>query len=463
MEVDTVVAIATPPGRGALGVIRLSGPASFTIASALSGHGPSLAERRAALVRLKSPDGNLLDQAIITGFRGPRSYTGEDMVEISCHGSALLLDRVVSACLTLGARPARPGEFTLRGFLNGRIDLTQAEAITDIVEARSQAGLELALNQLEGELRKRVEPIRTGLLDLLALMTALVEFSEEDIPVPDHEAVQRTLQNAASQLDRLLANYRQGQVLSHGVSLAIVGPPNAGKSSILNGLLGRQRAIVTSVPGTTRDTVEEALVLQGVPFLVVDTAGITETEDPVEAIGVERSRQALDGAEIVLLVLDSSAALGVAEARIVELVAAAAANESLGHQSWRVVVALNKSDLPRAIDPSPIQTRLPQSAVVDTRALEADGLDDLRRLLPQIALDGPPVDGFVLSNERHHQQLSLARDWVSRALEAQAAGLPLDLVTIDVREAVASLGNVLGVDVSSDILDAIFSRFCIGK
>lgn len=461
MEEDTIVAVATPPGRAALGVVRISGPAGLTIARALSGR--NLPDRVAVLSAVVASGGRALDEGVITAFHGPRSYTGEDLVEISCHGSPVIVDWIVNECLALGARAARPGEFTLRAFLNGRIDLAQAEAVVDLVEARSQAGLGLALAQLGGELGRRVDPVRASLLGVLAHITALVEFSEEDIPPIAKDEIEAPLARAETEIQRLMANAGQGQVLMHGVSLAIIGPPNAGKSSILNALLGRNRAIVTPIAGTTRDTLEEELTLGGILFRVIDTAGLTDSADPVESMGVERSREAAATADVVLLVVDAGRTLAEEDREVIAAAAGMRCDLPAQSRSKSLVVALNKSDLPARTGSGDLADLPPDRVVVHTSTVEGAGLNELRTVLPRSALGGPAPDGFVISNVRHLRSLSRALGAVGDALRGQAEGVPLDLVSLDIRRAVDALGEILGVGAGEDILDSVFSRFCIGK
>ncbi|HEV3311958.1 MAG TPA: tRNA uridine-5-carboxymethylaminomethyl(34) synthesis GTPase MnmE [Chloroflexota bacterium] len=514
MEDDTIVAVATPPGRGALGIVRVSGHSTLSVLEKLFPNNAEWVDRRATVATAQSASGLGIDETIVTVFRGPRSYTGEDMAEISCHGSPLILDRLVEAALAAGARAARPGEFTLRAFLNGRLDLAQAEAVVDLVEARTDAGLELARRQLEGELSKRVEPLRTQLVELLAHMTALVDFSEEDIPSIAEREVSHTLETVGVDLDRILAGSHQGQVLSHGVSLAIVGAPNAGKSSILNGLLGRDRAIVTPIAGTTRDTLEEELSLAGVLFRIVDTAGMSRSADPVEALGVERSRAAIGAADIVLVVVDRSRELNDDDRQVFDIIQREAGDRT-------VAVVLNKSDLPvrltewppmayqdtlvtggggddagepvnrrgvgkrprgsssleRAVNDAAAESVLDVARdspginsagpaawpAVETSAVMPNGLNALRALLPQVALAGPVPDGFVVSNVRHIQSLQVAAETVRQAISGQREGVPMDLISLDVRVAVESLGSIMGIDIGDEVLDLVFSRFCIGK
>ena len=455
MEEDTIVAVATPPGRGGIGVVRISGPESLQVASLLCPQTRRWPPRRAIVTTVVDAAGGKLDEAVVVCFRAPRSYTGEDVVEIACHGSPLILDRVVVAALSHGCRVARPGEFTLRAFLSGRIDLTQAEAVVDLVEAKSDAGLGLAMRQLEGELSQKIEPLRSRLLDVLAHVTAIVDFSEDDIPEVAKENVVDDLEEVRAGVQGLIAGAKTGSVLQHGVSLAIVGAPNVGKSSILNALLGRERAIVTAIAGTTRDTVEDEIQLNGISFRVIDTAGIAPTVDVVEAIGMERTRDAIESADVVLVVLDGSRTFTTADRH------ALAAIEHVRPGASRLV-ALNKDDLPRVLDAASLPLN-DDSQVVLTSATAPDGLRDLRRVLPEIVLHGPPAEGFVVSNARHVQSLQLASQALDDALSALTAGLPVDLVALDMRAALGSLSAITGVEVGDDVLDRVFQRFCIGK
>ncbi len=456
METDTIVAIATPPGRGAIGLVRLSGPESLGVARHLCPDVDEWRPRFATFTRLRDLSGAALDEAVVTFFAGPQSYTGEDMLEVSCHGSPLVLHRAVESALGLGARAARPGEFTLRAFLNGKLDLTEAEAIVDLVEARTEGGLGLALQQLAGALSSRVNPARGRLLDLAAHLTALVEFSEEDIPDVPWEEMRGTLVEVRATLLDLLAGSRQGQVLQHGVALVVAGPPNAGKSSIVNRLLGRDRAIVTPIPGTTRDLLEEELSLEGVLFRIVDTAGLAESRDPVEIIGVERTAMALDQADVVLLVVDASRPLTEADCSALRTVTGAA-------PAGRLVVARNKSDLPERVGAAELTALAPSGRQVRTSAVVEGGLDGLRTLLVETCLEGPPPDGFVVSGSRHVQALRAATEDLDRALGALDTEIPLDLISLDIRSAAARLGEITGSEAGDEILDRVFSRFCIGK
>lgn len=464
MESDTIVAIVTPPGEGGVGIVRASGPRSLDLPERLfpTLKGPWRSHRLRQGQVVDPGRSEPVDQALGCLMRAPRSYTGEDVFEIHCHGSPLVLERVLEGCLREGCRPARPGEFTLRAFLNGRLDLSQAEAVIDVVRARTNAGLDLAVRQLSGWLSQRIEPIRLRLVGILAHMEAMVDFVEDDIPPQLDQAVRRQLQEELGAVERLLEGAEQGIVLREGATLAIVGSPNVGKSSLMNALLGLDRSIVTPIAGTTRDTVEETLQVRGVPFRAVDTAGITETSDLVEQIGVERSRKTLEAADVVLLVLDSSRPSLPQD----ELVADAVRRSLEAHQGngrrQRVIVTLNKSDLPPMLRASSTIERLQPMEVVESSAVTAGGTEALRAALERAALGGARHE-FVVGNVRHQDALRRAAAGLGAALHGLAEDVPLDLISFDVRAATQALGEITGVDVDDELLDRIFRDFCIGK
>jgi tRNA modification GTPase len=462
LEVDTIVAAVTPPGEGGVGIVRTSGPLSLCLPEQLF---PTLPQpwdsHHLRQGRLVDPHTHgPVDEAMGVIMLGPHSYTGEHVFEIHCHGSPLVLERVVSICLAAGCRAARPGEFTLRAFLNERLDLSQAEAVLDVVRARTNAGLQLAVRQLSGWLTARIEPMRHELVGTLAHMEAMVDFVEDDIPPETDAATREQLSTAMRTVDVLLEGAEQGIVLREGATLAIVGSPNVGKSSIMNALLGLERSIVTPIAGTTRDTIEERLEVRGVPFRTIDTAGITATDDLVEGLGVERSRKTLDDADVILLVLD----LSRPPANLDEpAVAAVEAVRGGPHEpSRRLVIALNKSDLPEQLDPDPLIQRLQPDLVVRSSAVALDGVAALRHALGQAALGGERHD-FVVGNVRHQEALRRARTALQAACDGIEDGTPLDLVSFDVREAAGALGEITGASVDDELLDRIFRDFCIGK
>jgi len=464
MEADTIAAIVTPPGEGGVGIVRTSGPLSAMLPERLfprlGGAWNSHHMRQGTIVDPRG--GQVVDQALACLMCAPRSYTGEDVCEIQCHGNPLILERVLDLCLLQGCRPARPGEFTLRAFLNGRLDLPQAEAVLDVVRARSNAGLDLAMQQLAGWLTVRVEPLRQHLLGILAHMEAMVDFVEDDVPGQIDGVTVRQLRDVRTTLGVLMQGAEQGAILREGATLAIVGAPNVGKSSLMNALLGLERSIVTPVAGTTRDTVEETLEVRGIPFRTIDTAGITETDDVVERIGVERSRQSLTGADIILLVLDRSRHLQPADELAIQAVHQAVTGDDEQTRTRRLLVALNKSDLQEVPDVRAAAIQLAPRQVIDTSAIEITGVDALRTGLERAAL-GNNRQEWVGGNARHKHALERAISSLDAAVGGLKSGVPLDLLSLDVREAVQTLGEITGATIDDELLDRIFRDFCIGK
>ncbi|MBI4295197.1 MAG: tRNA uridine-5-carboxymethylaminomethyl(34) synthesis GTPase MnmE [Chloroflexi bacterium] len=445
MYQDTIAAISTAVGQAGIGVVRLSGKEARPIAAKL--FTGELGHRRLAYGHIIDPDtGATVDEVLVAYMAAPHTYTREDVVEINCHGGPLPLQRVLELALRHGARLANPGEFTLRAFLNGRIDLAQAEAVLDVVQARTEAGLRLAVQGLGGRLSAPLKELRRQLVTLLAYLSASVDFAEDEI---EEQEVLRPLSGIRQRLQELLAGAEAGMVYRHGVRTAIVGRPNVGKSSLLNRLLRENRAIVTPVPGTTRDTLEETLNLRGVPFLLVDTAGIVHSLDPVESLGVERSRRAIEQADLVLLVVDSSQALDDADRGIMALVGNCAA-----------LLVANKCDLPLKAELKDIPW-----PVVPISALTGQGLAELEEKMVQMALGGHVHSGEwpLVTNARHKEALERAERHLAAAQKALEAGLPDDLMSIDVSAAASALGEVTGETLTEDLLNAIFSQFCVGK
>ena len=403
-----------------------------------------------------SEDGSHIDEAIITYMRAPHSYTREDVVEVSCHGGLAAVRSALRSIINAGARQARPGEFTLRAFLSGRIDLAQAEAVADAVRAPTDLTLKAAQKQLQGALSREVREVRSNCLDLLAQMEAEIDFTEDDVPALPRPALHSQLLDIESDIERSIEGASQGILLRHGLRLAIVGTPNVGKSSLLNALLRTDRAIVTELPGTTRDVLEESLSLDGVPVVVVDTAGIRGTVDVAEAEGVERSKRALSEADLVLLVLDASRPLSQPDEEVARLV----------RNSRRpALVVLNKEDLPAQVPPVRAARLIPEASVVHTCALGHRGVESLRRTIVQEIGAGSLTAGEIplVSNERHREALVRAREHVRSSLEAVDDSLPSDFVSIGLHGAIIELGLITGEDATEDLLETIFSKFCIGK
>ena len=460
---DTIAAVATPPGEGAIGIVRLSGRQALAIGErCFRRQKPGSWQSHRAYVGfvLDPATDARLDQALCTFMRRPHSYTGEDVVEFSCHGSPAVLRQVLATLVAQGARLARPGEFTLRAFLNGKLDLAQAEAVMDVVRARTGKGLSFALDQLEGRLSHQVQQLRQQALGLLARLEATIDFSEDDVPaVPSHE-VEVSIADAAAVLDQLLATAQSGALMRDGVPAALVGRPNVGKSSLLNAFLSADRAIVTDIPGTTRDVLEETVDVDGIPLVLADTAGIADTHDVVEQIGVERSRASLAAARLIILVLDSSMALQPADRDVIAAVNSAQTADS----DRRIIIALNKADKARFLLPGDMRDLVKGALVVQTSAVTSGGLEELRAGISRTLLqDGLPVDSAVVTSLRHQEVLQEAHAALTEARQAAADHLPEDFVCIGLRAAVNALGELTGESAMEDLLDRIFSEFCLGK
>ncbi len=445
MYQDTIAAISTPLGESGIGIVRLSGKEARSIAEKLFDR--PLANRRLVYGHIIDPESSeIVDEVLVAYMAAPHTYTREDIVEINCHGGPQPLQRILGLALRHGARLAEPGEFTLRAFLNGRIDLSQAESVLDIVQAKTQASLRLAVQGLKGKLSKQIKEIRSELLSVLAYLTARIDFPEDEVEEQDALG---ELKKARAKLQSLIQSADAGIVYRQGVRTAIVGRPNVGKSSLLNRLLREERAIVTSIPGTTRDTLEEVVNLKGVPFLLIDTAGVTKSKDLVEALAVERSRRAIEQAALVLLVIDSSEPLNAADRELIGLL-----------DNKTVLTVANKCDLPSQVDLTELNW-----PVVSTSALTGEGINELEEKMVEIALGGKVVssDAFLVTNVRHKEALERAEKHLSQAQESLESGMPEDFVTIDLSAALNALGEITGETVTEDLLETIFSRFCIGK
>jgi tRNA modification GTPase len=445
---DTIVAIATPLGRGGLGVVRLSGPEAHRVALILTGRTERLTPRHATFARTTAAS-SAADHVVVTYFEAPHSYTGEDVVEISAHGSPVLLRALVNAAMHAGSRLAEPGEFTFRAYLNGRIDLVQAEAVRDLIDAVTPLQARAAFDQLEGTLTDRIREIDTRLFDLTTRLEASLDFPDEGYHFIEHADAIRELDTIAAMLSGLLATASRGRLIREGLHVAIVGCPNAGKSSLFNRLAGVGRAIVADLPGTTRDVLAETIDVDGVPMTIVDTAGVrSEAGDAVEAEGIARAVAARETAAMSVLVLDRSAPLTADDRDLLEKT-----------KSGARIVVVNKIDLPAAWDAGGIGVD-----AIEVSARTGAGLDRLRRVL--LGADGngePSRDAPALTNLRHAELVDRARAAVDRAREAVAADTPEEFVLVDLHDARARLEEVTGARTTDDMLNAIFARFCIGK
>lgn len=474
MQNDTIAAIATPPGVGGIGVIRVSGADAFSLVLPLfrqpGGHGELPPSHLLTYGRIIDPvTREVLDEVLVAFMQAPRTYTRENVVEIQGHGGPLILRRILRAVLAQGARMANPGEFTLRAFLNGRLDLAQAEAVMDLIDSQTEASQRLAMQQLHGRLSALVQEARHAILGIIARIEASIDFPEEDVPTPGQHELQPLITIAQRQVDSLLAGSEQGRLYRQGLRTAIIGRPNVGKSSLLNALLRTERAIVTPVAGTTRDTVEEVANLRGIPLHLVDTAGITPTTDPVEQIGVQRSRAAAESADLVLLVFDGSEPLSKQDQLVITELRAldfGGSHEQEGYSHNRpVIIVINKIDLPQHISLDELRALWPDSPIVATSTLTSSGIADLEETIANLLLSGKMLhseDVFVTST-RHQDALRRAAEHLHASEDSLATGIALDFVSIDLRAAYDALGEVTGETASDDLLDKIFSEFCIGK
>lgn len=454
---DTIAAIATPLGESGIGVIRVSGSKAYDVGDAIfkSKSSLPLAQRRDRSIQyglIVDDDGKAVDEVILLIMKGPRSYTAEDVLEIQCHGGRQSLSEILGLVLRHGARLANPGEFTQRAFVNGRIDLAQAEAVMDVIQAKSAQGLTSAVSQLEGRLSWVVGDMRLHLTDFITRLEVTVDYPEEDledIEVPDIAGAIREMER---RLDDMLAESKSGRMMRDGVMAAIAGTPNAGKSSLLNRFLETERAIVTDVPGTTRDVIEEWISIQGVPICLVDTAGIRSTDDTVEQIGVRRAKEYMDRADIILVVVDQSRLLQEEDRQILET--------ARGRQA---LIVLNKEDLQPAFETEELQSYgLP---LLSISASTGAGMGELKDAMLSLALQQglTAAQSALLANTRHIELVRQSREALQRALDTIEAGMPVDCAIVDIREAWELLGSITGDTVHDDIIEEIFSRFCLGK
>jgi tRNA modification GTPase len=450
---DTIVAISTPPGRGGIGIVRLSGPAARSIAEPLLKLRHPLAPAHARFAEIidntgENP-GTVLDEAVVTWFEKPHSYTSEDVVEIAAHGSPVLLDHLLRQCLAAGARLAEPGEFTQRAFLSGRLDLTQAEAVHDLIESTTLHQARIAAQQLGGSLSRQITPIKQRLIALIASLEAGIDFAEDDIDLLPTTEITAQIQAVQTPLTDLKSTFSYGRIVRDGFSLAIVGRPNAGKSSLFNRLIQRDRAIVTATPGTTRDLITERVSLAGIPVELIDTAGLRESSSEAEFLGIAKSREAMAEADIVLLVLDATTPLHEEDE---------AAIASLTARPFLIVI--NKKDLVPSIGPAQLHSH----PALETSALTGAGIPELRQsILSLLIREAPTTETALLTNLRQQQAVSAALTALGKAQQAAAASIPHEMILLDLYEGLHSLDALTGTTTSDDILNLIFSKFCIGK
>jgi len=455
---DTIAAVATAYGEGGIGIIRISGEEALPILQGIfefHGDTDTFTSRRMTYGKIIDKEKNqIIDEVLAVYMKGPKTYTAEDVVEINCHGSMVSLRKTLALVLRKGARLAEPGEFTKRAFLNGRLDLSQAEAVIDMIRAKTDKSFDVAVSQLEGRLSLKVEEIRQKLLDLLVDITVNIDYPDEDIEEMTYEKLEESIVETQDMIEKLLATSSTGRMIREGIKIAIVGKPNVGKSSLMNGLLKETRAIVTDIPGTTRDTIEEVLSIRNIPVYLVDTAGIRETSDKVEKMGIEKSKEAFNQADFILFLLDGSRPLEEEDLQIMELL-----------KERKSLVLINKRDLGEAISIEEIAAKLPASQVIEASLLKGQGITEIEDAVEDLVYGGEIVqkESMMVNNVRHIELLQQAVKSLTDALHMSERREALDFIEVDVKNAYERLGEIIGETVSDDIINEVFARFCLGK
>lgn len=458
MESDTIAAIATATGEGGIAVIRVSGPDAIPIVDKIYQGRESLKKASTHTVHyghMVYPENKeKIDEVLVTVMKAPRTFTREDVVEISCHGGLIPVQSILETLLNVGARIAEPGEFTKRAFLNGRIDLSQAEAVADLIRSKTDRAAKVALKQAEGRLSTLIRRLRDAILETLAHLAVNVDYPEYDADVLTSQYLQERCQWMKQEIEQLLNTANQGKILREGIATAIIGRPNVGKSSLLNALTHENKAIVTEIPGTTRDVIEEYVNVRGIPLRLLDTAGIRETEDVVERIGVERSHKAMQEADLALIVLNYAEPLQDEDRRLLQQV-----------EQYTAVVIVNKTDLCKRIELEEVRSRIGDTPLITTSLKNEQGIDQLEEAIAKLFFAGRMelVDHTYVSNARHVHLLKKAKESVDEVLAGIQMGVPLDMVEIDLKNAWQFLGEIIGEAVAEDLIDQIFSQFCLGK
>ncbi|MDP4089454.1 MAG: tRNA uridine-5-carboxymethylaminomethyl(34) synthesis GTPase MnmE [Bacillota bacterium] len=457
-EFDTIAAVATGIGESGISIIRVSGERALSIVSSIftGRNGRKLDDIKTYTMRyghiIEKNSDNIIDEVIVSYMKGPKSFTAEDTVEINCHGGVIATKRVLEEVIKAGSRIAEPGEFTKRAFLNGRIDLSQAEAVIDIIRAKTDLSMKSALMQAEGRISREIGSIRHRILGVIAHIEATVDFPEDDLEEATSDKITVDLRSIIAELNKLLETANEGKIIREGLGVVIVGKPNVGKSSLLNALVMENRAIVTEIPGTTRDVIEEYINIEGIPLKIIDTAGIRETEDIVEKIGVERSRQKINEADLIMLVLDLSRELDNEDLEILDYI-----------KDKKYIILLNKADLDLRLKLD-VMKGLDKDNVIEISALKGRGIDELKEKIKNMFFRGQITSSdIMITNSRHKEALLRASEKCEAALRTLEEGLSIDFASIDARGAWADLGEITGETLEEDLLDKIFSEFCIGK
>lgn len=455
MLFDTIAAISTPRGEGGIGIIRISGDKSFEILDKI--FNTKNPNRDLGFYKFNygfiHDNGKIVDEVMAVRMKAPKTYTCEDVVEINCHGGHLISEKVLELVLKNGARHAEQGEFTKRAFMNGRIDLSQAEAVMDIIHGKTEKSISLSLEQLRGDLRDKIASFKKALLDVTAHVNVVLDYPEEGIDDPLPSNLRENLENVYAEADRLISSYDKGKKIKEGIKTVIAGKPNVGKSTLLNSLLKEERAIVTHIPGTTRDVIEEIINIKGIPLVLTDTAGIRKTEDIVENIGVEKSKKFIENADLVLLVLDASRELESEDREVIE---------EIQNHNKKTIVLLNKIDLERKIELEEFNLE----NILEISAKDNIGIEDMEERIYSYIVEENVEDSsekLIITNIRHKIALEKTKDAIRNIFETIDAGMPMDLISVDLKEALDSLSEITGEISSEDILDHVFGNFCVGK
>lgn len=458
MEFDTIAAISTAMGEGAIAIVRVSGEEAVAAVNKIYKGRKSLLEVESHTIHygyiVEKNSEQIIDEVMVTVLRGPKTFTREDIVEINCHGGLVSVNRVLQQVLKSGVRLAEPGEFTKRAFLNGRIDLSQAEGVIDLIRAKTDKAMNVAIGQLEGRLSKKVQKLRQALLETVAHVEVNIDYPEYDAEEMTHNLLLEKSQYVKNEIEKILSTAAQGKILREGLSTVIIGRPNVGKSSLLNSLVHEAKAIVTDIPGTTRDVIEEYVNVRGVPLRLLDTAGIRETEDVVEKIGVERSRKVVKEAELVLLVLNYGEPLLHEDESLFEII-----------ENMDAIIIVNKTDVPKKIDLEKVQELAKGRPIVSTSLIEDEGIDELEEAISKLFFQGNIEVGDLtyVSNSRHIALLHQALSTIDDAIMALKSNVPIDMVQIDITRTWETLGEIIGDTVSESLIDQLFSQFCLGK
>ena len=455
MLFDTIAAISTPRGEGGIGIIRISGDKSFEILDKI--FNTKNPNRDLGFYKFNygfiHDNGKIIDEVMAVRMKAPKTYTCEDVVEINCHGGHLISEKVLELVLKNGARHAEQGEFTKRAFMNGRIDLSQAEAVMDIIQGKTEKSISLSLEQLRGDLRDKIGSFKKALLDVTAHVNVVLDYPEEGIDDPLPSNLRENLENVYAEADRLISSYDKGKKIKEGIKTVIAGKPNVGKSTLLNSLLKEERAIVTHIPGTTRDVIEEIINIKGIPLVLTDTAGIRKTEDIVENIGVEKSKKFIENADLVLLVLDASRELESEDREVIQ---------EIQNNNKKTIVLLNKIDLERKIE----LDEFGLENILEISAKDNIGIEDMEERIYSYIVEEKVEDSsekLIITNIRHKTALEKTKDAIRNIFETIDAGMPMDLISVDLKAALDSLSEITGEISSEDILDHVFGNFCVGK